>query len=87
MLEPEVSCTFESTKTSPKEAVKVIWVTGEEDRSGRKVMVGHSGGIAALTMEQWDGWCERVGARMWERDAQSIAETGHPWFGDDSKTA
>lgn len=82
MIDPEISCTFESTKTDPKEAVKVIWVTGEDDRASRKILVGHSGGTAALTMEQWDSWCDRVGAQMWERDAASMKEHGHPCFDD-----
>ncbi len=84
-IEPEVSCTFESTTSDPKEAVKVIWVTSDDNRSERLVMVGHQGGMATLTMEQWDAWCERCGARMWERDAQSIAECGRPWFGGDEE--
>ncbi len=69
-LEPVIGCTFESTATDPKEAVKIIWITGEDCRGERVVMVGHSDGVASITMEQWDDWVERTAAQVWADDAE-----------------
>lgn len=67
MIEPEIGCTYESTKSGQKEAVKVVWVTGNDDDE-RLIMIGHENGVASLTMAQWNDWCERVGAKMWDED-------------------
>lgn len=74
-MEPVVDCTFESTKVDPPEAVKIVWVTGEDDPEDRTIMVGHDGGVAVLSMEQWRAWCERVGAKIWDEDLET-----HPAF-------
>jgi hypothetical protein len=72
MIEPEIGCTFESTKVEPKEAVRVVWVTGQDDPDERLIMVGHQDGVSTLTMKQWNDWCDRVGAKMWDEDYKRL---------------
>lgn len=66
-LDPEVGETYESTATDPKEAVKIVWVTSQDERDDRLVLVGdYQAEVSSITMPQWDGWVERTKARKWD---------------------